>query len=328
MAYYCRVERDSISPADDRLTTFVVTYPRIVLAESLTHRANADTWGDSYVCERTTTPDISKNSASSRAIPFAKMCEAVQRDPYMPEWTMSQKGMQGGTATESVKIAADVDWRWAMDRMCEAATYIHSYGVHKQDCNRLLEPFAWVTQVVTSSAWDNFFSLRCHHMAHPALRKIARMMYLSRCDSIPTPLGYDRWHLPFVPDGDQDEFRYTPGFIIAPADAPALVPEPIRRSAARCAWVSYENHDRDASDDAVSRTFQRLFADVPGHFSPLEHQATPMRPGLVQTRPELRSNLSGWLQARKLIATECVRDYRPSDEEVASWRINDPQTGN
>jgi hypothetical protein len=331
MAYYCRVERDSVSPVGDRLTTFVVTYPRSCIAEVRTHRVISQTNGYEEVtyCEGTTTPDISKNSASSRAIPLNRMVRSVKDDPYVPEWTLNRQGMQGATATDADVIEdTSEDWLDSMRSACFTADRMNARGIHKQDCNRLLEPFAWVTQVLTSSAWDNFFALRCHHMAYPPFRKIARMMYLARRNSTPTPLDYGQWHLPFVYMGVQDAFRYLPGFIIAPADALALVPYPLRKSAACCAWVSYENHDQDASDDAVNRTFARLFGEAPVHGSPLEHQATPMRPGLAATRPELRSNLSGWLQARKLIATECVRDYRPSDEEVASWGINDSMTGN
>lgn len=46
---------DSINQYGNRITSFVITFPRIVLAEFNTHRA------------------LSRNSASSRAIPFNKM---------------------------------------------------------------------------------------------------------------------------------------------------------------------------------------------------------------------------------------------------------------
>lgn len=331
MAYYCRVERDSISPSGDRLTTFVVTYPRVLLAEIKTHRVISTSHGYEEVtyCEGTTTPDISKNSASSRAIPFTRMVKAVTDDPYVPEWTLNQPGMQGGVMDDRrIKLNGDNDCRWLLDRTTETAERLHRYGIHKQDCNRYLEPWAWVTQVLTGSAWDNFFALRCHHMAYPPFRRIARMMYLARRDSTPTPLDYDRWHLPFVPPAEQMAFRMSPGAVVGPSEARMVFPPIMRQSVARTAWVSYENHDKNATQEACDRTFDRLCNDELFHAGPFEAQATPMRPGLVQTRPELRSNLNGWLQARKLIATECVRDYRPSDEEVASWRINDPQTGN
>ena len=54
-----RVIADSISPQGDRLTTFILTFPRIILAEFNTHRM------------------FSRNSASSRAIPFEKMVKSV-----------------------------------------------------------------------------------------------------------------------------------------------------------------------------------------------------------------------------------------------------------
>ena len=61
MAYEARIERDSVNVATgQRITTFVVTYPRFVHSELLTHRV------------------FSRNSASSRAIPFAKLRQRVQ----------------------------------------------------------------------------------------------------------------------------------------------------------------------------------------------------------------------------------------------------------
>ena len=57
---------DSISEQNQRITTFVLQFPRIILAELNTHRA------------------FSRNSASSRAIPFNKMLEKVKNDPFIP----------------------------------------------------------------------------------------------------------------------------------------------------------------------------------------------------------------------------------------------------
>jgi radical SAM superfamily enzyme with C-terminal helix-hairpin-helix motif len=54
-----KIVADSLAPCGARLTTFVVTYPRFILAEVNTHRA------------------LSRNSASSRAIPVEKMIERV-----------------------------------------------------------------------------------------------------------------------------------------------------------------------------------------------------------------------------------------------------------
>ena len=73
-----RILADSISERGDRITTYLLTFPRIILAEFNTHRA------------------FSRNSASSRAIPFKKMVESVQTNPFIPiAWQKDHKGMQG-----------------------------------------------------------------------------------------------------------------------------------------------------------------------------------------------------------------------------------------
>ncbi len=318
MAYQCRVERDSISPEGRRLTSFVIQFPRVVLAETVTHRLSSDTWGECEAswCERTTTPDVSKNSASSRAIPFARMLERVNEDPYIPAWTLNQKGMQGKHLTDDGAVKeADKAWLLARDKMVESAQALHDLGIHKQDCNRLLESWAWVTQIVTSSCWDNFFALRCHEAAHPAFRKIARMMYLARKQSRPRNLIHGQWHLPFLPPEEEVGFFW-------PWDLSCkhkTLPDIIKYSAARCAWISYENHDKEGTPEAMLRTFDRLLAGVPVHASPVEHQATPISPTDEVCWPGARSNLAGWLQARKLLAYEQILEYAPSEEEVASW---------
>lgn len=331
MAYYCRVERDSLSPTGSRLTTFVITFPRIVLAEVVTHRLNSDTWGDCEVtwCERTTTPDISKNSASSRAIPFEKMLHKIKEDPFMPLWTINQRGMQGVPADPHIASKANCYWEEALDKCITCAEQLASYGLHKQDINRLLEPWMWVAQVVTSARWDNFFALRCHKAAHPAFQKIARMMYLERRKSTPVELKYGQWHLPFVPMEEQMKFHYFPMGVQAYDGGKPVgkisygeIPDLIKHSAARCAWVSYENHDKDGSTEALLRTFDRLLAEVPVHASPVEHQATyTVNSHLTK---EFLSNLSPhWIQARKLLPQEEIKEYNPSEEEIASWGLEE-----
>lgn len=50
----------------DELISVLCTFPRIILAEVNTHRM------------------LSKNTSSSRAIPFEKMVESVKNDPFIP----------------------------------------------------------------------------------------------------------------------------------------------------------------------------------------------------------------------------------------------------
>jgi thymidylate synthase ThyX len=65
--YAAKILADSLSPEGIRLTTFEVTFPRFILAEFNTHRM------------------LSRNSASSRAIPTEKLAEARHRHPIRPE---------------------------------------------------------------------------------------------------------------------------------------------------------------------------------------------------------------------------------------------------
>jgi thymidylate synthase ThyX len=322
MAYSCRIERDSLSPSGDRLVSFLITYPRIVLAEAVTHRLTFDGWNDDVsLCERSFTRDISKNSASSRAIPFERMLAKVRDDPFTPFWTANRKGMQGDPLAADKEGLADEVWRYAREDALKRAGQLHALGVHKQAVNRLLEPFAWVTQLATSSRWDNFFALRCHGDADPHLRRIARMMYLEYHKSVPQKLRHGQWHLPFVDPESSLDFHWVPDTETVRRGGKVGIPDLIKFSAARCAWLSYESHDKDGSPEAMIRTFDRLLGSVPVHASPLEHQATPFDDQSVFIGPCFISNLAGWLQARKLLPGEAVTKYEPSQEEVDSWGL-------
>ena len=137
----------SLSPQEDELISVLCTFPRIILAEINTHRM------------------LSKNTSSSRAIPFKKMVEAIKNDPFIPiAWQKEHTGMQGYDYfnVEESKINRQV-WLEARDSAVENAQQIHNYEITKQLANRLLEPFMWTTMLITGSkeGWDNFFNLRC-----------------------------------------------------------------------------------------------------------------------------------------------------------------------
>lgn len=143
-----KIVADSLSPQGDRLTSVLCTFPRIILAEVNTHRM------------------LSKNTSSSRAIPFNKMVEAIKTNPFIPiAWQKHHSGMQG---TDYFKNHEDYDlgitnqWLEARDKAIYQAKLLNSQGVTKQLCNRLLEPFMWTTMLITGSkeGWNNFFELR------------------------------------------------------------------------------------------------------------------------------------------------------------------------
>ena len=111
---------------------------------------------------------LSKNTSSSRAIPFNKMVEAVQNDPFIPiAWQKEHKGMQGTeylTDDLSIQFATST-WLSARTDAVKWAKSLHSSNngyksVTKQLCNRLLEPFMWHTVLLTATEFENFFDLR------------------------------------------------------------------------------------------------------------------------------------------------------------------------
>lgn len=177
---------DSISPAGHRVTTMEVVMHRFVLAEFNTHRA------------------FSRNSASSRAIPFEKMRERVLYDPADPiAWPAEQKGMQGGEElTERDREEAKYLWHEARLQAVSHANQLHDLGVHKSVINRLLEPFLWHTVIVTATDWDNFFALRCNRLAQPEMRAAAEAMQAALAGSEPEPFEYGNLHIPYVENED------------------------------------------------------------------------------------------------------------------------------
>lgn len=283
-----KVLADSLSPHKVRLTTMEVVMPRIVLAEFNTHRM------------------LSKSSASSRAIPIEKMLQRVEHDPYIPEqWDRNGAGMQGHGAIEGDEaIDCDDAWLFARDKAIDGAKELLRLNVHKQWANRLLEPFMWHTVIVTATEWSNFFHLRCHPAAHPAIRNTAEAMREAMAASTPTKLEFGEWHLPLVDERDADVRR---------ADK-------VKLSVARCARVSYLTHEgiRDPQAD-ISLLDDKLLGL--GHMAPLEHSARPMHAhDVADSLSKLRAvgydrtqinpaehfsgNFRGWVQYRKTIAGE------------------------
>lgn len=270
MAYSAKIIADSVSESQIRLTTFEVTFPRIVLAEFNTHRA------------------FSRNSASSRAIPVEKMIERVENDPFIPTyWGKNQKGMQAQEELEpAMQARADAEWRFSAKSAAGQARYLQLLGVHKQITNRLLEPFLWHTVIVTATDFDNFFALRCHPDAQPEIRTIAVMMRDLYLDNFPTPLTNGQWHLPYVLPSERDELC---GKGITEMGL-ALI------SSGRCARVSYLTHDGRRDADADLALAKRL--EMSGHMSPFEH------PALAVDSTERFGNFRGWKQFRKFFIHE------------------------
>ena len=142
----------SINEWGDEAFSLIGVFPRWILSELNTHRM------------------ISKNSASSRAIPFWKMAKKVKENPHYPHaWMIDHPGMQGSSFVENkdeIKAMKDV-WRSIMDFSVNGAENLNSSEgdnkpLTKQFCNRLLEPYVSDhTVLLTGTEWENFFFLRC-----------------------------------------------------------------------------------------------------------------------------------------------------------------------
>jgi thymidylate synthase ThyX len=286
MPFSARVLLDSVSPAGVRLTTMEVRYPRFIHSELLTHRL------------------LSRNSSSSRAIPIRKMIDAVRDDPAMPRWWgRNQSGMQANQEIDSAARAlAEAEWRRALEDALTHAERLASPGInlHKQLVNRILEPFAWITVIVTATEWTNFFTQRTHEDAQPELKHIAGMMLDAYRRSEPRALVAGAWHTPLIlPD----------------EEATVPLEERLKISVARSARVSYLSHEgiRDHAKDI--ELYERLVGGgANGHWSPFEHVATPLASGDAWS-----GNFRGWEQYRKRFPQEHASTL-PGETPVAALR--------
>lgn len=275
--------------------TFEIEYPRIILAELNTHRM------------------LSKNSASSRAIPFAKMQEQLygrpmrfgQANPGMQDkgedyngvvtipahlWTAFDEFLywehQGPTIAdftsedesgEHVLVTAEVAWEFAGFLNTQMSGQFHKAGYHKQVYNRLTEARQIMKTVISGTEWANFFWLRHHDAADPSLEHLAHCMWMAMQASQPTTLQPGEWHLPYVDTvrGADGKLYYgeQSGFV-GRIQPWYELEDAIKISCARSAAVSFRNSDYGLAKSL--EVYGRLVGDERKHASAFEHCATPM----------------------------------------------------
>jgi len=299
---------------DVRLTTMVLRYPRFIHSEFMTHRV------------------FSRNASSSRAIPTQKLIEQVEKDPATPVWWgKNQPGMQARQELTGENLErAKLYWNTARYAAVNHARLLDSIGVHKQLVNRILEPWQHIEVVVTSTDWANFYALRNHPDAQPEMQVLAKEMYTAHCQSTPTELGPDDWHLPFITPDDrnrvEDFVKEVESGNVTHPSMPLLqnIAKKIGQesasqvalaavSAARCARVSYLKHDKTPPTVTEDLDlFYRLMGGTPKHASPTEHQACNMTFPLKNSR----SNLRNVVQFRKMIENENINIYGCFHEEA------------
>jgi hypothetical protein len=319
MTISAKIIADSIS-AGIRITTYELEYPRFIHAEFMTHRL------------------FSRNAASSRAIPVKKQIELIKENPAMPiHWGKNQPGM---SADEECNEYVPVPYPWvddngdphwvvdgfgreeawleARDRAVEVAEGFVRAGYHKQIVNRILEPYAHIKVVLTSTEFDNFWWLRNHPDAQPEIHELAKQMLKALGESEPVLLKQGDWHVPYYKDGFL-KYDYESDY------RERDLREAIAISASCCAQVSYRRLD-DSPEKAMN-IYQRLVESKPVHASPFEHQATPMphepewpNGSTHATRDgDLWSgNFRGWIQNRQLIGDHTCWNYDAASEASGS----------
>jgi len=252
---------DSINPWGVRLTTFVLTYHRMIHSEFMTHRK------------------LSKNSSSSRAIPVERMIKLVEEAQVEPlHWGANCKGMSAEEELSDEDICdARIQWALAGMDAVRHARVLADIGVHKQVVNRLLEPFAPITVICSGTEFQNFFEQRCHADAQPEIQALAYKMRDAYSTSKPQEREVGSWHLP----------------LIDPVEDKDLDPKIVLKVAVgRCARVSYLTHDgiRDPQEDV--KLCDRLWNSAPKHLSPFEHVAR------VAPRYTKNDNFDEWASLR------------------------------
>lgn len=276
--YQTRILKDSIAPCGKRLVTWELTYPRFVHAELMTHRL------------------FSRNSASSRAIPVEKLMARIQEDPALPKWWgRNQAGMQAREELPpDLRLQAEELWLKARDLMLDVAGQLGALGLHKQLANRLIEPWMFITVIVSATEFDNWFHLRTHKDAQPEIAWVAKSMWEQYREHEPTPLVAGSWHLPLIDGEDRIEAAKRLG---RDESSPEVVGLLKKVAVGRCARVSYLTHDGKRDLDKDVELHDRLCSGPatgePGHWSPFEHVA------MALAEPGGSGNFIGWFQYRK-----------------------------
>lgn len=273
---------DSVTPEGNRLTTFELTYPRMIHSEIMTHR------------------EASRNAASSRAIPVHKMIKAVTEQPALPVyWGRNQSGMQaGGPLDQDEELHALEQWLAGRDLAVQVCRGLVDGGLHKQISNRVLEPWMHITVIISLAerGMRNLFGLRCHKDAQPEFQHVAFHALDLWLNNEPQNLDWAQWHMPMAEDL---------------TDMATIVK--LKVATGRIARVSYLTHEgqRDPAEDIVLH--DRLKDS--GHWSPFEHcaQAIPGAQG---------SNFGPhWLQYRKTFANECQAPTDAElRERLVAWK--------
>lgn len=288
--YKVKIILDSINARGHRLTSFLLTYPLNVHAELMTHRI------------------FSRNAASARAVPIQKFIEAVENDPVLPVvWRENQKGMEAaGNLPEHIKNYAAQEILTLRRSAINTVKILQGCNLHKSWVNRYLQPWMWITTLVTSCDYGNWFSLRADSGAQPEIMVPAFWMLREYSQSKPKELNYEEWHIPGI----------------NPDEVSLPIKDRLAIATARAARTSYTKFEEPISLTDALRIEAGLI--MGGHWSPFEHCAQAISEdfeGIWKGKDYPWSNFdvggtpSGWGQYRKSFAEEF---RKPTTETLQS----------
>ena len=325
-----KIVADSTSPQGDRLISLVLTYPRIIHAEMMTHRM------------------FSRNASSSRAVPVDKMIKAVKENTFCPfEFQKSHKGMQGSEYFTGIERQECINlWLESAELALQQAEKMKAKGISKQIINRILEPYQYYTVLITGSkeGWQNFFELRNpvyeteigvfkskrdalisyaeggvmanlpttdlewlqinKGQAEIHMMALAESIYDAVNESTPKQLQPGEWHIPFKDkihiDGIQGitailkdgSKQYQEGYWITE--------QKVKISVAMAARTSYTvvGEEKEVDYEKMIDLHDRLLAQDPPHSSPLEHCARAMSDEeyecFLKGEREINKNANHW----------------------------------
>lgn len=274
-----KVIADSINPdTGKRITTLAIKIPRIILSEHNTHRS------------------LSRNFSSSRAIPAKKLRKEAWEHPFVPiYWGANKSGMSADQQLTGFNLSmAKFSWKLAGKFAVMFHKMMEIVGMHKQTCNRIIEPWMSVVGTITSTEWDNFLRLRYDRNAQPEIIVLAKKIHDAIKASEPT-VPENGIHLPFI---DEEERKTFP------------IDQLIKISVARCCRTSYANClGKKSQPEEDIKLYHRLLGN--GHFSPFEHIALIPNHGRVakELQYDLQRNFRGWYQLRAFIQPESNTKY-------------------
>ncbi len=259
----------------DEIITIKLNYPRFILAQINTSRM------------------LSKNTASSRAVPTKSLLEM---DIFIPEHVGINKSGMESTEYLSGKDLKRFQKLWTNLYSKVAKDVIKmqdELNVHKQTVNRLLEPFLYSTSVLTGTreSWEHLIALRIHHSTQPEYQILAQKIQEAISNSIPQKLISGAWHLPYVDSTEPGE-----NF------------ENVKISVSCSAQISYRKLN-DSKEKALE-IYDKLNLvskdpKNPPHSSPAMHQVLAVNPELLKTQPWYKSEMGdNFVQYWKLLEFE------------------------